>query len=504
MAGPRRVAEAVQDGSLPDSTLATTARRMAALALGAAGNARPHTRWDIDEQHALARTVAARCAVLLKNENAVLPLEPRGHIAVIGEFATEPRYQGGGSSHVNATRVDIALDEIRALAGDATIGHARGFDTANAAAAADLRAEAVAAAAEADIAVLFLGLAAAQESEGFDREHLELPADQLELLAAVRAVQSRIVVVLAHGGVLRLAPIVDSADAILDTALLGQAGGGAIADLLFGVADPGGRLTETVPVRLADVPAYDNFPGENGHVRYGEGIFVGYRWYDRRELEVTYPFGHGLSYTTFEYGDIQATAGDENVTVTLRITNTGSRPGREIVQIYRGRESSAVLRAPRELCGFAAVTVEPGAAHDVTVVIPRDEFAYWNEPAGRWVVEGGEYTLFAAASSRDLRARTTVTLTGDQVMVPLTRESSLAEVMAHPVAGPELGERLRPLLGDSGSAGADLGIDMVQMVGSIPIGRLALTFGGLMTAAQLDDFLDRANNGSRADSDAGP
>lgn len=495
-AGDRRVAEAVRDGSLADSTLAATAHRMATLAREAAGNARPETRWDTDEHHALARTVAARCAVLLKNEHAVLPLEASGQIAIIGEFATEPRYQGGGSSHVNATRVDNALDEIRALAGSATVTYARGFDTADAAAAAELRAGAVATAAGADIAVLFLGLAAAQESEGFDREHIELPADQVELLSEVRAVQPRVVVVLAHGGVLRLAPIVDAADAILDTALLGQAGGGAIADLLFGVADPCGRLSETVPVRLADVPAYDNFPGENGHVRYGEGIFVGYRWYDRRDLDVTYPFGHGLSYTTFDYGDLHATAGDAGVTVTVTITNTGSRAGREVVQIYRGRDTSAVLRAPRELCGFATVALEAGAAQTVTVEIPRDEFAYWNEPAGRWVVEGGRYTLYAGASSRDLRSRATLELTGDPVTVPLTRQSSLAEVLAHPVAGPELGERLQPLLGDSGSAGAGLGIDMAQMVGSIPIGRLALTFGGLMTAAQLDDFLDRANAGS--------
>lgn len=495
-AGDRRVAEAVRDGSLADSTLAATAHRMAALAREAAGNARPETRWDIGEHHALARTVAARCAVLLKNEHAVLPLERSGQIAIIGEFATEPRYQGGGSSHVNATRVDIALDEIRALAGSATVTYARGFDTADAAAAAELRAGAVATAAGAEIAVLFLGLAAAQESEGFDREHIELPADQVELLSEVRAVQPRVVVVLAHGGILRLAPIVDAADAILDAALLGQAGGGAIADLLFGVADPCGRLSETVPVRLADVPAYDNFPGENGHVRYGEGIFVGYRWYDRRELGVTYPFGHGLSYTTFHYGDLHATADDAGVTVTVTITNTGSRAGREVVQIYRGRDTSAVLRAPRELCGFATVALEPGAAQTVTIEIPRDEFAYWNEPAGRWVVEGGQYTLYAGASSRDLRTRAALELTGDPVTVPLTRQSSLAEVLAHPVAGPELGERLQPLLGDSGSTGADLGIDMAQMVGSIPIGRLALTFGGLMTAAQLDDFLERANTGS--------
>ncbi|MFI5718435.1 glycoside hydrolase family 3 C-terminal domain-containing protein [Nocardia sp. NPDC051750] len=493
-AGDQRVAAAVNEGSLPAETLSATAGRVAALAARAAGNARPDTGWDPDEHHSLARTVAARCAVLLKNEQGLLPLAPSGKIAVIGEFATEPRYQGGGSSHVNATRVDIALDEIRALAGSATVTHARGFDTGDDSATAQLRAQAVETAAGADIAVLFLGLAAAQESEGFDREHIELPNDQVELLTAVRAVQSRVVVVLAHGGVLRLAPLVDAADAVLDTALLGQAAGGAIADLLFGVADPGGRLTETVPIRLTDVPAYDNFPGENGHVRYGEGIFVGYRWYDRRDIEVTYPFGHGLSYTTFEYSGARAVAEVDTVTVTVRVTNTGTRPGRDVVQVYRGLESSAVLRAPRELCGFATVELEPGAAQEVTVPIPRDEFAYWDDRVGRRVVEGGEYTLHIGASSRDLRAQVAVTISGDPVTVALTRESSLAEVLAHPVAGPELGERLQPLLGGSGTAaGADLGIDMARMVGSIPIGRLALTFGGLMTTDELDAFLDRAN-----------
>lgn len=501
--GDRRLVAAVDDGSLPGSVLATAAGRMAALASKAAGNARPETRWDIDEHHALARSVAARCAVLLKNDHAVLPLEPRGTIAVIGEFATEPRYQGGGSSHVNAARVDIPLDEIRALAGAATVTHARGFDTGNPAAGAELRARAVDTAAGADIAVLFLGLAAAQESEGFDRDHIEIPADQVELLTAVRAVQSRVVVVLAHGGVLRLAPIADAADAVLDAALLGQAGGGAVADLLFGIAEPCGRLTETVPVRLTDVPAYDNFPGENGHVRYGEGIFVGYRWYDRRELAVTFPFGHGLSYTTFEYAGAQASADAEGVTVTVRITNTGERPGREVVQVYRGLDSSGVLRAPRELCGFATVALDPGATEEVTVTISRDEFAYWNDAARRRVVEGGEYTLQVGSSSRDIRARATVTLAGDAVALPLTRDSSLAEVLAHPVAGPELSERLQPLLGDSGSAGADLGIDMARMVASIPIGRLALNFG-LMTAAELDEFLNRADTGAAATGPARP
>ncbi|MGV9637865.1 glycoside hydrolase family 3 C-terminal domain-containing protein [Nocardia rhamnosiphila] len=493
-AGDRRVAAAVADGSLAPEVLEASARRIAALAIRAASSADPATGWDADEHHALARTVASRCAVLLKNDHDVLPLSPGGHIAVLGEFATEPRYQGGGSSHVNATRVDIALDEIRAHAGSAAVTYARGFDTGSESAPADLRAEAVEAAARADVAVLFLGLAATQESEGFDRDHIELPADQLELLHAVRAVQDRVVVVLSHGGVLRLAPAVGAADAILDAALLGQAAGGAVADLLFGIAAPTGRLTETIPLRLADVPAYDNFPGEQGHVRYGEGIFVGYRWYDRRELEVSFPFGHGLTYTTFAYAEPHAVSDADGVTVTVRVTNTGARAGREVVQVYTSPVTSSMSRPPRELGGFATVELDPGAADEVTVRIPRREFARWHEPAGRWIVEGGDYILFIGRSSRDLPVRVTVRVDGDEVRVPLTRESAFAEVMANPVARQELGAKLGPLIGEPGSsAGTDLGVDMARMIGSIPIGRIALNLGGLMTAEELDDLLARAN-----------
>ncbi|MEU4430830.1 glycoside hydrolase family 3 C-terminal domain-containing protein [Nocardia rhamnosiphila] len=493
-AGDRRVAAAVADGSLAPEVLEASARRIAALAIRAAGSADTAAGWDADEHHALARTVASRCAVLLKNDHDVLPLSPGGHIAVLGEFATEPRYQGGGSSHVNATRVDIALDEIRAHAGSAAVTYARGFDTGSESAPADLRAEAVEAAARADVAVLFLGLAATQESEGFDRDHIELPADQLELLHAVRAVQDRVVVVLSHGGVLRLAPAVGAADAILDAALLGQAAGGAVADLLFGIAAPTGRLTETIPLRLADVPAYDNFPGEQGHVRYGEGIFVGYRWYDRRELEVSFPFGHGLTYTTFAYAEPHAVSDADGVTVTVRVTNTGARAGREVVQVYTSPVTSSMSRPPRELGGFATVELDPGAADEVTVRIPRREFARWHEPAGRWIVEGGDYILFIGRSSRDLPVRVTVRVDGDEVRVPLTRESAFAEVMANPVARQELGAKLAPLIGEPGSsAGTDLGVDMARMIGSIPIGRIALNLGGLMTAEELDDLLARAN-----------
>ncbi|MFQ6226843.1 fibronectin type III-like domain-contianing protein [Nocardia sp. NPDC002869] len=209
---------------------------------------------------------------------------------------------------------------------------------------------------------------------------------------------------------------------------------------------------------------------------------------------MSFPFGHGLTYTTFAYAEPHAASDADSVTVTVRVANTGARAGREVVQVYTSPVTSSMLRPPRELGGFATVELEPGAADEVTVRIPRREFARWHEPAGRWIVEGGEYILFIGRSSRDLPVRATVRVDGDEVRVPLTRESAFAEVMANPVAGPELGAKLGPLVGEPGSsAGTDLGVDMARMIGSIPIGRIALNLGGLMTAEELDDLLARAN-----------
>ncbi|MEV0355227.1 glycoside hydrolase family 3 C-terminal domain-containing protein [Nocardia sp. NPDC050697] len=414
-----------------------------------------------DEHHRLAREAAARCIVLLQNDRDLLPLTPGRSIAVLGTFATEPRYQGGGSSHVTPTRLDTPLDEIRALAGGGTVTHHSGAD----------RDEAVAAAADAEVAVLFLGLAADQESEGFDREHLELPADQLELLTAVVHAQPDTVVVLAHGGVLRLEPVACLAPAVLDGGLLGQAGGGALADVLFGTVNPSGRLAETVPVRLQDTPAYLNFPGENSHVRYGEGFFVGYRWYDARDMDVCYPFGHGLSYTTFGYDGLTAEAG-EDITVRLTVTNTGTRPGREVVQIYAGLPESAVQRPIRALAG-ATVTgeLDPGASEQVTIVLAREDLAYWETRTGTWVVEGGTYRIWAGASSRDLRAVTDLDLPGDPVRIPITADSTLGEALADPRAAAALAEVFGGMTEAMGD-GSAMGMDMLRMIASIPLGRL--------------------------------
>ncbi|WP_174187916.1 glycoside hydrolase family 3 C-terminal domain-containing protein [Nocardia barduliensis] len=469
-----QVVAAMAAGTLDPADVDRAARNVARLAARVVAGRELGAAVDTTEDHhRLAREVAARCVVLLRNDRDLLPLAPGRSLAVIGEFAAQPRYQGGGSSHVNPTRLDVPLEEIRALAGAGTVSYSRGFTTSATEADDDvLRAEAVAAAQNADVAVVFLGLAATQESEGFDREHLELPADQLNLLEAVLRAQPDTVVVLAHGGVVRLAPVAASAPAILDGGLLGQAGGGALADVLFGVVNPSGRLAETVPVRLQDTPAYLNFPGENSHVRYGEGLYVGYRWYDSRDMEVTYPFGHGLSYTTFGYTDLVLTADAAGVTVRLVVTNTGTRAGREVVQVYTAVPGSVVARPARELKGVAVTTeLEPGASEEVSILLPRDDLAYWETRVDRWVVEGGAYQVWAGASSRDLRVTGQVDIAADELRIPITAESTLGEALADPTAAAALAEVFGGMSESMGDATA-LGVDMMRMIASIPLNRL--------------------------------
>lgn len=497
-----KVAAAVTDGSLDEAVLDASAQRNADLAVRWAATPRVEGPLDVDAHHALAREAAARSIVLLKNDapaggtEPLLPLATGQSLAVIGVFAEKPRYQGAGSSMIRPTRLDDALTSIRSIAEE--VAYAAGFSTAldvSAEETARLREEAVTAAAAADVAVVFAGLPARLESEGYDREDIDLPADQLALIDAVVTANPRTVVVLSNGGVVAL-PFADHVPAIVEAWLLGQAGGAATADVLFGAVNPSGKLTETIPLRLEDTPAFLNFPGEEGHVRYGEGLFVGYRWYDARRMEVAFPFGHGLSYTTFSYGDasVSVTAkGDLQVRVT--VTNTGERDGREIVQVYTSLPGSAVQRAPRELKGFASVELAAGASQEVVIPLRRSDLAYWDVRAERWVVEGGDYVVEAGASSRDLRTAATVAVEGDVVSLPLTRESSLAEVLAHPVAGPMVQGALAGMaqLMEGASAIMPEGVSMDKMMGSFPIGRIGMMAGGQVTPEMIDGLLAAAN-----------
>ncbi|MFD6056029.1 glycoside hydrolase family 3 C-terminal domain-containing protein [Agromyces sp. NPDC060279] len=489
-----QLVEAVREGRLAESALDLAAERAVRLAQRAVAGADADASYDVDAHHALAREAAARGVVLLKNEG-VLPLAPGARVAVVGEFARTPRYQGAGSSLINPTRLDTALEEIGRLAGAAPV-FAPGF-TLDAKAAADpaLLAEAVAAAEGAEVVLAFLGLPAAAESEGFDREHLRLPEAQLELLAAVRAANPNVVVVLANGGVVEL-PFAEEVPAVVEGWLGGQAGGGGVADVLYGVVNPSGRLTETIPLRLADTPAYLDFPGEFGHVRYGEGLFVGYRWYDARDAAVHFPFGHGLSYTSFAYSALEVSADADGIAARVTVTNTGERDGREVVQLYTGLAGSAVQRAHRELKAFASVELAAGESRVVELAVRRKDLAYWDVRVDRWVVEGGEYLVAVGASSRDLRVEAGVVVEGDAVRLPLTMESSIGDLMGDPVAGPIVAQALGGLFGGDPTMAAmadDEG--MAKMMASFPIGRLVGFPGIPVTREQIEQLLQAANAG---------
>lgn len=439
----RQVVAAVEEGRLARAVVDTAAARVLGLVERTAGAAAGGPRVDHAAHHALARRAAREAAVLLKNDGGLLPIDPAGHgrLAVIGTFAAQPRYQGAGSSQVNPTRLDDALTELRALAGpDLEIGYAAGFapeGPAGGAAGSQLVDEAFALADGADVALLFLGLPGSDESEGYDRRDLGLPADQVRLLEAVATVNPRIVVVLANGGVVATSAWDPLAPAILEGWLGGQAGGGAIADLLLGVANPSGRLAETVPIALEHTTAYGNFPGELSTVRYGEGLHVGYRGYDARLTPVAYPFGHGLSYTTFGYGELTARVIDpaaSRVELSIQVTNTGQRWGQEVVQVYVGDPAASLGRPVRELKAHRKVALAPGEWTVVTVELDRRAFAYYHPGVGGWVVESGAFEVSVGASSRDLRATAVVDLPGEPLRTRLTEWSTLEEVLAHPVA----------------------------------------------------------------------
>ncbi|MEJ1153986.1 MULTISPECIES: glycoside hydrolase family 3 C-terminal domain-containing protein [Microbacterium] len=496
-----QIVAAVHDGSLAESVVDVAAGRVLDLvAKSQAGAGAASGPLDVEAHHALAREAAGRSIVLLKNDDAVLPLSKDSNLAVIGAFAETARYQGAGSSMITPTKLDNALDEIRALS-HAEVVYAAGFSTAvdvSSEQAAALREEAVAAASAADVAVVFAGLPARLESEGYDRDDLDLPADQLALINAVVAANPQTVVVLSNGGVVAL-PFADAVPAILEGWLLGQAGGGATADVLFGDVNPSAKLTETIPHRLEDTPAYLDFPGDFSHVRYSEGLFVGYRWYDARRFDVAYPFGHGLSYTTFEYGDATAAVtADGDIEVRVSVTNTGERDGREVVQVYTGLPAGAVQRPERELKAFAVLSLAAGESQQAVITVRRQDLAYWDIRVDQWIVEGGEYVVDVAASSRDIRSTATVTLEGDPVSLPLTRTTSLSEAFAHPVAGPILQATMAQMMGGMEGASSVMpeGVDMMKMIGSFPIGRLGMMMsmaGGEADPSMIDGLIAAAN-----------
>ncbi|WP_239525964.1 glycoside hydrolase family 3 C-terminal domain-containing protein [Microbacterium sp. B35-30] len=434
---PPIIAAAVRAGVLDEDELDSAVQRVIGLSSWR-GTADGDV--DLDVHHQLARQVAAQCAVLLKNDGA-LPLSGSSKLAVIGEFARTPRYQGGGSSRVNSTRTASFLDSVVEYA-NAHVDFQPGFTLDGSGDPSALRAAAAHAAAGADIALVFAGLRESDESEGYDRTTLELPADQVELIKEVAAAASRTVVVLSHGGVVSMEDWHDDVDAILDAFLLGQASGAAIADLLYGAVNPSGRLAETIPRRLIDSPSAPNFPGEEGHVLYGERVLVGYRGYSKMGRPVRYPFGHGLSYTTFRISEFSVhVTGQDSAAASVRVTNTGDRAGAHVVQIYVDATAhDRVLRPQRELRAFTKVFLEPGQTMRVELPLDRRAFAYWDVPQKNWVVAPGDYVVQLGWDAESIHAEQSIALEGDLVIRELTGWSTLAEWLEHPLVGPTLRE----------------------------------------------------------------
>ena len=408
----RELLAAVESGKITEADIDARLSELLPLVLDtkAALDAAPR-EFDAEAHHALARRAAEESLVLLKNEGSLLPLAAGSKVAVIGDFAKNPRYQGAGSSMVNSTQVDVLLDKLIDSELN-VIGYQQGFDRHGKPDAA-LQKSACELATQADTVILCMGLDEIAESEGLDRSNLRLAQNQVDLLQAVAAVNPKIVVVLYSGSVVET-PWLDNCQALLYAALGGQAGAGAVADALTGKVNPCGKLAETWPLAYADIPSAADFATRRKTVEYREGLYIGYRYFTTAEKAVRFPFGYGMSYTTFAYSDMAA---DEQG-VSLTVTNTGSVAGTEIVQLYVAKKNSELFHPAKELKGFARVTLAPGEKQRITIMLDDKAFRFWNVKANRWEIEGGEYELLVSASVEDIRLCEKISVHGTATVHP--------------------------------------------------------------------------------------
>lgn len=425
------IIKAVELGQLDESVLDQAVRNVLEFVKQAAENQQEEAVFDRDAARQKGKRFAGECAVLLKNEG-ILPLKKTQKAAFIGEFAETPRYQGAGSSHIHVEHPVSALESIEGM----PVVYARGY-CADQASSEDLDekllGEAIAAARDSDVAVIFAGLPEAYETEGCDREDIRMPENQNRLIFEIAKVQKNTIVVL-HGGSSIELPWRDHVRAILCMHLGGDQVGKAAVELLYGEVNPSGKLAETWPLKVEDNPSYLNFPGENGVVEYQEGIFIGYRYYDKKRMDVQFPFGHGLSYTTFEYHGLELSKDviteNNELTVSCKVKNTGNCFGKEVVQLYIGMRGSAVRRAVRELKGFEKISLQPGEEKEVRFLLDAKAFAYYESKIGGWFVESGEAEIEIGASSRDIRLMAGLRIeSGMELPMEVTRITTIGELM---------------------------------------------------------------------------
>ncbi|MDD6656069.1 MAG: glycoside hydrolase family 3 C-terminal domain-containing protein [Lachnospiraceae bacterium] len=416
-----QIVKAVQNGTLEENVLDTTCERILNIVYRYMENRDENAVFDLESDHETAREVAHETIVLLKNEDEILPLKKGAKVVFIGKYAQKPRYQGGGSSHINSEKVTSALDAI-AEAEITNVTFAKGFDDQIDAVDEVLEAEAVEAAAQAEVAVVFAGLPDAFESEGFDREHMRMPECQNHLIDEILKVQPNTIVVLHNGSPVEM-PWVNEVKGIVEAYLGGEAVGGAVVDILFGDVNPSAKLAETFPYQLEDNPSYLSGFGSGDSVNYAESIFVGYRYYDKKNMPVMFPFGFGLSYTTFDYSNLKVDkkelSDQQTLTVSVDVTNTGKVAGKEIVELYVADKESTVIRPLKELKGFEKVLLQPGETKNVTMTLDWRAFAYYEPKMKDWNVETGEFEILIGKSSEEIVLTETVVVNGTKKL-PVT------------------------------------------------------------------------------------
>ncbi|EEL87296.1 glycosyl hydrolase [Bacillus cereus] len=502
--GEKKIVDAVNGGELSVEKLDQSVERLLNIIFKAVDNQLENAVYSKDAHHQLAREVASESMVMLKNEDSILPLKKEGTVAIIGEFAKQPRYQGGGSSHINPTKLESILEEIEMVSGEKTnILFEQGYNLASDDVDENMINEAKKIAESADTVVLFVGLPDRYESEGFDRKHLQMPENHVQLIEAIAEVQSNIVVVLSNGAPIEM-PWIGKVKGILEGYLGGQALGGAIADLLFGDANPSGKLAETFPKVLSDNPSYLNFPGEGDKVEYKEGVFVGYRYYDKKNVEPLFPFGFGLSYTNFEYSNLSVDKKEikdtETVSVTVNVKNIGSTVGKEIVQLYIKDVESTMIRPEKELKGFEKVELQPGEEKTVNFTLNKRSFAYYNVELKDWHVETGEFEILVGKSSREIVLQDNMYVQSTTIIQKIVhRNTLLGDIFADPILAPIAKGLMEKALKDSpfgsmAEGDSDVSEMMDAMLNYMPLRALVNFSAGAFTEEMLSKIIGTLND----------
>lgn len=493
------IVQAVKDGSLKEDILDQAVERILRIIFEYADNRTPQ-EFTMEKDHEEARHIAEESMVLLKNDEQILPLKASEKIAFIGGFAKKPRFQGGGSSHINCFKITNALDSVPS---DAQVTYAEGFPADKDLYDDALAAEAIKAAAASDKVVIFAGLPDSFESEGYDRSHMRLPECQNRLISEILKVQPNTVIVLHNGSPVEL-PWLNDIKGLLEAYLGGQAGGTAVANILYGKVNPSGKLAETMPLKLSDNPSYLNFGGGE-KVEYREGVFVGYRYYDTKEMDVAYPFGYGLSYTTFACSNLKISnenpTDKDTITVSVDVTNTGNMAGKEVVQLYVKDCTNSASRPEKELKGFEKVFLNPGETKAVTMELDKRSFAWYNTELHDWFAASGEYKLLVGTSSRDIRLEGRIHLNSSQELpMHVHMNTTLGELFRNPKTSETAKELIAKYISamnvgeESSSEAASEAIteEMTEaMTDSMPL-RALVSFGGY-SREELTEIIEKLN-----------